>query len=219
VGGGPALVLGAGVGRLAEAVGGQGWTTIALESALAMAAAVVRLRRGPLRAHDVLTRNARLTEDGARPFEARAGRGDDVAYVLGDALRAPLPAASVSLVVSVYFTDVVPVFDLIAEVWRLLRPGGRFVHVGPLGYHHDDLTQHLSARELLDAFADAGFTVDGPRWAPSPHLDAAGSLQRCGFDNLVFRAEKPRAGGPLVGCRPAEGPPRAPLLPLGWRSR
>jgi carnosine N-methyltransferase len=212
-----ALVLGAGVGRLAIEVADRCEEVVALDNALVMAGAFALLLSSPLEAYHLQSRNTRTAADQVHAFAASLPpppARERVRYVLGDGLATPLPDASVDLVLSVYFTDVVSPLKLLDEVARVLRPGGRFVHVGPLGYHGDDVTHHLSADELLRTFEEAGFDVSPGRWTPTTHLHARGSLHTCHFDNLVFSAALPREGRAL---RTADPTPPAPWLPVGWR--
>jgi SAM-dependent methyltransferase len=161
--------------------------------------AVQLLRKGPLSVCDLTTRNASDAASQAHFFEARARptgarRVPPVRYAVADATALPFADRSWPLVVSAYFTDVLPLSRLLPELWRVLAPGGRFVHVGPLGYHFDDLAEHLPADELVDAFRFAGFEVGPRRWMTSTHHRLPGSLFTGSFENLVFTARRPTDG-------------------------
>ena len=71
---------------------------------------------------------------------------------------------SVSAVVSIYFTDVLPLSVLLKEVKRLLVPGGVFVHFGPLDYHFDDVDERWSVEEVREVFRREGFAIKTERW-------------------------------------------------------
>jgi ubiquinone/menaquinone biosynthesis C-methylase UbiE len=78
--------------------------------------------------------------------------GTNVAYVIADARALPIPDASLGAVVSIFFTDVVPLSKLLPEVRRVLRPGGRFISVGPLCYHFTDKAEWLTQEETRFVF-------------------------------------------------------------------
>jgi SAM-dependent methyltransferase len=197
---GPILVLGAGVGRLAAELSAAGGDVAAIDSSVPLMTAGHLLRSQALDASDLQTRNARTDAQQAFRFTARMPahlrcleREVSVRYAVADATCAPFEDGELSTIVSVYFTDVVPLSRLLPEIWRLLRVGGTFVHVGPLGYHFDDQDEHLSAEALLDQLGLAGFEVSAPRWISTTHYAARDSLYHPRFDNLVFAARKTRA--------------------------
>ncbi len=209
--GGRALVLGAGLGRLAEEVAGMGFKTHAVELAAPLAIAAALVRKGPLEAYCIQTRNAYRALDQARRFEAHwvAGDGRQAAQpLIADATALPHGNESVDVVISVYFTDVVPPKKLIPEIRRVLRRGGQFVHVGPLGYHAPDAADHLAADDLLDEFRLHGFQVSEPRWIEGTHHLQTVSMHECRFHNLVFSATSDR----LVVARPIA--PAGPCVPF-----
>ena len=192
------LVLGCGAGRLAEELASDGAAVTAIDLSAVLLLAALRLRDRPLELCDLQTRNARDAASQARIFTARprgrrAPSSRAVRYAVADATAMPFADRSWPLIVSVYFTDVVPLSRLLPEIWRVLEPRGRFVHVGPLGYHFDDPAEHLGADELVDSFRDGGFDVGPVRWQPSTFHRCPGSLYAGSFDNLVFSARKAKA--------------------------
>jgi SAM-dependent methyltransferase len=194
---GPILVLGAGIGRLAAEIGCAGGDVSAIDLSVPLMAAGHLLRGGDMEASDIHTRNARTTAEQAFRFTARTpahlrdldGRLP-VRYAVADATCAPFKDREFSSILSVYFTDVVPLSRLLPEIWRLLEVGGTFAHVGPLGYHFDDLNEHLSAEAFMEQFRAAGFEVSAPRWLTTTHYAARESLFHAHFDNMAFTARK-----------------------------
>ncbi len=81
---------------------------------------------------------------------------------------------------------------LIPEIRRVLRPGGQFVRVGPLGCHALD-ANHLATDDLLDEFRLPGFEVSEPCWIQGTHRLQAVSMHECRFHNLVLSATLDRA--------------------------
>lgn len=198
--GDPVLVIGCGAGRLAEELAATGRAVTAVDLSAVLLSASLLLRTRSLDLCDVQTRNAREAARQAEAFVASyrprpATVTADVArvrYAVADATAMPFQDESWPVVVSVFFTDVVPLSKLLPEVWRVLEPRGHFIHVGPLGYHFDDPAEHLAADELLDAFQFGGFEVGPTRWLPTTYQRTPGSLCVSTFDNLAFSARKTR---------------------------
>lgn len=208
------LVLGCGVGRLAEELAAAGSGVCAIDLSAVLLTAAVRMRMRPLQACDLQTRNARHAAGQAHLFTARhtttPGTRGPVEYAVADATAMPFRDASWPTVVSVYFTDVVPLSRLLPEVRRVMEPGGRFIHVGPLGYHFNDPAEHLSAEALLEEMQVSGFAVSPARWVTSTHLRAREALYGGWFENLVFSATRTLSD-------PAANPPLPPFAVPGTR--
>ncbi|HVT08507.1 MAG TPA: class I SAM-dependent methyltransferase [Polyangia bacterium] len=194
------LVIGCGAGRVAEELAATGRAVTAIDLSAVLLSAARLLRARPLDLCDVQTRNARDAASQAEAFVASyrpplTSAGVDAArvrYAVADATAMPFQDESWPVIVSVFFTDVVPLSKLLPEIWRVLTPRGRFIHVGPLGYHFDDPAEHLAADELLDAFRFGGFEVGPTRWLPTTYYRTPGALCVSTFDNLVFSARKTR---------------------------
>jgi carnosine N-methyltransferase len=188
------LVLGCGVGRLAEELAADGNDVCAIDLSPVLLTVALQMRVRPLELCDLQTRNARDASAQGYLFTvgqaAPAGAAGQVSYAVADATAMPFEDASWPAVVSVYFTDVVPLSRLLPELWRVLEPRGRFVHVGPLGYHFDDLAEHLSAETLLEELRAGGLAAGPARWVTSTHMRARNALNAGWFENLVFSATR-----------------------------
>jgi SAM-dependent methyltransferase len=147
---GAAIYVGAGLGRLASAGCDLFDAVMGVDLALPAGALLGLLRGGPL---EVGTLHWRGSEDGddlvrwrraAIPTPLPPG----FHFVVGDACALPIGDGAVDAVVSVFFTDVVPVSKLFSEVARVLRPGGCFISVGPLHYRDDAVAEQYTRAEL-----------------------------------------------------------------------
>jgi SAM-dependent methyltransferase len=79
---------------------------------------------------------------------------------VGDACALPVEDGAVDAVVSVFFTDVVPASRLFPEVARVLRPGGRFISVGPLHYHGAGVAEQYTRAELPSVLERHGLRAE-----------------------------------------------------------
>jgi SAM-dependent methyltransferase len=161
-----------------------------------MIASYCLLERDPLSFSLVGTRNAYHPGDQAIHVDLSPPAPSDrsgMTCVLGDATTMPVPDHSCDAVVSVYTTDAIPLSSLLPELRRVLKPTGRFIHVGPLGYHFPDVANHLACSELPGAFAQAGLRLHELSHLRAPHCANARNLYTAVFDNLCFWAE-PAAG-------------------------
>ncbi len=150
-GGGRAVYLGAGLGRHAFEGGKYFSSVVATEISFAFAALFMALRAGPVDFCKLNWRGAaserELVEVHRAVFPSE-NYGSNIDYVIADALSLPIPDASAEAVVSIFFTDVIPLSQLLPEVRRVLRPGGRFISVGPLVYHFRDKAEWLTQEEM-----------------------------------------------------------------------
>jgi SAM-dependent methyltransferase len=186
---GSALVLGAGLGRIAWGLRRAFPRVLAVDSSPAMAALFRLLSRGPLRFTELNLNNARVRADQAIDVEAAlppAPDGSRLEYAIADAAQLPVADRSQAAVVSLYFTDVVPLSRLGPELSRVLAPGGVFVHVGPLAYHFSDVDEQVAADELAQRLAGYGFDVTEPRVVTNTLLKSSALLDGAVCDNVVF---------------------------------
>ena len=201
-----ALVLGAGAGRLAWELCARFQKVYATDISLTMAyqfhsvldgvvtTYAVETINQPTRVSMVRTMRAALPPSGPSD-QAPVDRSAQLFFFVGDALHVPLPARSVSAVISAYFTDVVPLEPLLTEVVRLLRPGGVFVHFGPLAYHFRDRIRHLAADEVREVFERRGFAIAAEAHVRCTHLASPSTMERIEFDNWVFAAVEKVSNG------------------------
>lgn len=195
------LVLGAGAGRLAWDLRTLFSRVYATDNSVMMPYQFRRVLAGAFPTYSLATSNSFSTDQMVRKLRAsisspatghgqhQTGSSGDIFYFVGDALSTPLRAGSLDAVASVYFTDLVPLQKLVQEITRLLRPGGRFVHVGPLDYHFPDVRKHLSAAEVVEEFRSAGFDIVSRKVVPSPHLAFKAPMAVRVYQLLAFTAQ------------------------------
>ena len=177
-----AVIHGAGAGRLAVEIHQRfGPTrTIALElnpfpllmAARLLAGETVALPEFPIqpRSDDVVV----VTRELTRPFPVRPGFG----LVLADPLQPPLRAGSVHLVVTTWFLDRArtDLRETAAAINRVLRPGGRWVNIGPLRFT-TELSRAYTIEEVLEIVGASAFdvTARAEQDLPSFHSPVSGA--------------------------------------------
>ncbi len=189
--GGRAVVLGAGTGRSGWNLRDRFAELVMVDLSFSMAHAFTRIGEG-----GVTLADTDLRTDGAPSgavYELDAGPADArVECWVADATSLPFADGSVDVVCCFYFLDVVRLTTLLAEVRRVLRPTGRFVNLGPLAYHHDDVTEHLppnEVRRLLRSF-DLHIDAASETWETITHLRVNPSPSRPGVHaTWAFRAD------------------------------
>jgi SAM-dependent methyltransferase len=185
------LVLGAGTGRGADDLGGACGRVYAVEKAIPMAMIRHLQTRGPMSFPVLQTRNhlkeAEHTFDVHLPLHHSKA---NVTFVIADAEHLPWANAHFDAVLSCYFTDVLGLSRLLPEVTRVLAPGGRFAHVGPLGYQFDDYADRYSAEGMVQEVVEQGFALLDKSSFTSSHLYEPLSLTHSQVENLVYVFEK-----------------------------
>ena len=200
---GRTLVLGAGACRLAYDLhrrDSTAETTVLDIEPFLFACAHTIVRGGSLTIHEA---NAEVqeTEHSATVWNLKAPHGaiaeDRFQFVIADGLEPPFTAEAFDTIVTPWFIDLVPpdVREVISSIHRLLRPGGRWINVGPLTYRPAVSVVHrFSREELFDLAARAGFRVDSWRSESMPYLvsklNGRGKVEWV----LAFAATKTDAG-------------------------
>ena len=198
---GMALVLGSGTGRIAAQVAHRHEQVISMDRSYTMAWLLDQVIQGPFSFYEYHGKNVTTVERMTRlhhlqyhkpenaPGPAPAPK-EKVFNMVADALHLPLANESVDTIYSVYFTDVLHLEKLMPELRRVLKPGGRFVHFGPLEYHFTELNHMLSAEEVKAAFEKAGFTVEKEGGAETTHGSYPDTMITRHYHNWAFSAQK-----------------------------
>lgn len=195
-----AVFLGAATGRYAYEMNTYFEEIICLDYSPAMAGLHYLLRRGNISFSRIAYKNAEHISTQIIPATASLQRWyasnnitsvENIRYIIGDALKMPLKQASADMIFSIYFTDTVPFQRLLSEIKRVLKPGGTFVHFGPLEYHFDDVSEMLTCEEVKTYADMLGFQILTDQEHPGPHLDNIGSLKTPVYRNklLVFKKD------------------------------
>lgn len=200
-----ALLLGAGVGRIAVDQSKHFGTTYATDLSFSMCYFFNQLIKGKkITFHEINYNNIFKESDVSRELTATfepyikekgANATKKLFYYISDVLRSPLKSNSLSTIYSIYFTDVLSPKLLVPEVYRLLKADGVFIHFGPLGYGFEDISEKLAADEIIKAFVDGGFELIKDETVVCDHLESDVSMLSSRFRNwfAVFRkrAETP----------------------------
>lgn len=196
---GSAAVLGAGTGRLAWEMCSHFGHVLAVDTSYTMVRMFYDLLEKELDFFELNPKNAYKRSDMVIERKASIANGTlesplenswKLSYMIADALNLPVANDSLSAVVSVYFTDVLPFRKLIKEIKRVLKPGGIFYHFGPLQYHFKEWEDMLSAEEITGLLMAEGFEIVQENWVQAAHLFTPHSAHTQMYDNWVLIGRK-----------------------------
>ena len=129
-------------------------------------------------------------------------------FLIADAVDPPVHPGTFDTVLTPWFIDQGPedVRDLISTLHRMLKPGGRWVNLGPLKYDLDVPVSRRFAREELFGLAElAGFRVGPSRSATVPYL--VSRLNGRGKVEWVLAFSATQLEAPAQGSHPHTDPP------------
>lgn len=129
-------------------------------------------------------------------------------FLVADAVDPPLDPGLFDTVLTPWFIDQGPedVRDLFSTLHRMLKPGGRWVNLGPLRYDLDvPISRRFAREELFDLARRAGFRVGPWESAGGPYL--VSRLNGRGKVEWVLAFSATRLEAPEEGSSPSGGPP------------
>jgi SAM-dependent methyltransferase len=194
---GRALVLGAGAGRLAYdlARACRPAFTVALEinPLLVLAAERVLFHDGLRLVETPAVPDGIASVCVERELRTPSGPPANFQLVLADAFAAPFGAGRFDTVVTPWFVDAVPAdaCRTLSVIHRLLAPGGRWIHYGPLRYPPGrPAVQRYTPEEFFELSALAGFELANPRVTRVDHLRSSANARRHSERALVSVATR-----------------------------
>lgn len=194
------LVLGAGLGRVACDLSESFSRMLAMDKSWAMAYLFQRLLQQNILFYDInhnnILRNihsTRLIKTGF-PYvgmeKELATIRDKFVYFVGDVRKIPLADESVSCILAVYFTDVIALEPYLAEVHRVLKKGGLFIHFGPLGYQFNAIESMFSAEEIKAFYFKLGYRHVMEKTVETKHMASYETLYNSTLTNWLFVTRK-----------------------------
>jgi len=195
------LVLGAGVGRVACDLHASFSRIFAMDKSWSMAYFSQKVMRENVLFYEInhnnILRSIHSTRLLRAGFSYVGTSEEDVAdireklsYFVGDVRKIPLPDESVSCVLSVYFTDVIALESYMAEVHRVLKKGGIFIHFGPLGYQFRAIENMLTAEEIKAWYFKLGYEHLLEKTVETKHLASHDILYNATVNNWLFVTRK-----------------------------
>ena len=146
-----------------------------------------------------------------RPFVVR----DGLALIFADALRPPIPPASLDAVVTSWFIDIAraDLRQTAAVINRVLRPGGLWVNLGPLRFQ-SVLARAYSIEEVHEIVGGSAFELTAHDKQELPYFDSPVSGSR--RTDTVFRFAARKTGEAAPADIPESLPPWVanPLTPI-----
>lgn len=192
------LFLGGATGRLTIDLLDFFDQAVVMDRSLSMAKMFYEISNGCIDFFDIRHKNSTSLENSLvfnsvniKKIKPNFNKWDKLQYIVSDATQIPYEDRHFGSIFSIYFTDVLPITILIKQVIRLLKPGGIFVHFGPLEYHFKGIEYMLTAEEIREIFAGLGFKIlvnDTTDFLP--HLYSKGSLQKKSYKNWIFVCRK-----------------------------
>lgn len=184
------LVLGAGLGRTLCEIDERFGNAVGIDLSATMATAYFLVNQADdVRACQLHQGNFLRAADECEVINVnRTLAGGEPRYIVGDAAALPFLADSFDVVVSHYFTDMVPLSLWLPEVQRVLKPNGHLIHFGPLGYVFPAIQEHYAVDQLAPAFRQHHFELSPIETITNTFYDSRNRLNRFQLENLLFTA-------------------------------
>ncbi|KAJ3603566.1 hypothetical protein NHX12_028311 [Muraenolepis orangiensis] len=121
----------------------------------------------------------------------------DFSMVAGDFLEVYTEPDSWDCVATCFFIDTAHnVLDYLETIWKILKPGGVWINLGPLLYHFENMANELSIElsyeEIRSAIIKYGFHLEVERESmQTTYTENDRSMLRYVYDCVFFVARKP----------------------------
>lgn len=192
------LFLGAGLGRIAFEHNDLFKKVYALDKSFSMVHHFNKLLEEDITFYEINELNILKPEDATQKHQASLryaspealANKDRFEYFVGDAMSMSFEDHALSCITSVFFTDVIALMLYLEEVKRVLKPGGLYIHFGPLDYFFSDRSEMLSAEEIKDDFEANGFETMHEEVIELPHMSSDLLMSKRVYRNWFFVARK-----------------------------
>ncbi|KAG6447255.1 hypothetical protein O3G_MSEX004809 [Manduca sexta] len=130
-----------------------------------------------------------------RPSGDRPNR--NFSMTAGDFLRVYTESDEWWCVATCFFIDCAPnVIEFIERIYKILRPGGYWINLGPLLYHYSDMPSANSIEPpydlLLEIIADVGFDILKEKTGvKTKYAQNPNSMMQHEYDSVFFVCRKP----------------------------
>jgi SAM-dependent methyltransferase/uncharacterized protein YbaR (Trm112 family) len=193
-----ALVPGGGLGRISYELSDIFKQIYSFDISLTMCDMLAEIQTKRKIIKTLNTKNALTEKDKIKEYnidlksifiKSKAKNIKHVINFVGDSKNIPLANNSVDIIISFYFSDIIPLNEYIEEFYRVLKKGGVFVHFGPLDYHFNDTSKHYSLETFFSHLEGFGFEVD-KNYKLIKTLNSNNGLNIKGYENILFSAIK-----------------------------
>lgn len=116
--------------------------------------------------------------------------GGRIIPFISDVKNLPLRSASMNILFSIYFIDVMNIESYIKEIDRILEPGGLFINLGPVGYPYDNFVHKLLPSEIKKVFINFDFEIIDEEFVETPYMSSDKQLSTIIHKNWAFVARK-----------------------------
>ncbi|KAJ1971284.1 hypothetical protein H4R35_005355 [Dimargaris xerosporica] len=125
--------------------------------------------------------------------------GVDFSMTAGDFLEIygqdPTEQGAWDAVVTCFFIDTANnIVTYLETIYKILRPGGIWINLGPLLYHFENIDNEpsieLTLQEVLSIAKSIGFTISNERYTASPYTGDARSMLIYSYQCAFFTATK-----------------------------
>ncbi|XP_047449128.1 carnosine N-methyltransferase [Mugil cephalus] len=206
------LVPGAGLGRLAWEIARQGYTCQGNEWSFFMlfSSNFVLNRCEDVNALTLYPwihqfSNNKKSSDQTRPIRfpdinpQSLPLTSDFSMVAGDFVEVYSESESWDCVATCFFIDTAHnVIEYVETIWKILKPGGVWINLGPLLYHFENMANELSIElsyeDIRTAMVKVGFHIEVEKESmQTTYTENDHSMLRYVYDCVFFVARKPAA--------------------------